>query len=159
MDTTDSVSTMWREYLASLGEKPETTEKRYLAWYFCDNEADAAELADLVLQGVKRATAGLKQSYEHDGEPLPAPGDLSVITDYHGRACGIIRTTAVRVLPFRDVPAEFAAREGEGDGSLEYWRRGHWKFFSRELAAMGRTPDEEMEVVCEDFELVWPPQK
>ena len=53
-----SVARMWREYLATLGEEPSSTGRTYSAWHFCDNEKDADELADLVLQGDKRATAG-----------------------------------------------------------------------------------------------------
>jgi uncharacterized protein YhfF len=149
---------MWRRYLEHLGESPETTEKRYGAWHFCDNEKDADELAELVLRGQKRATASLKRSYEHESEPLPAPGDLSIITDFSGLAKCIIRTRSVEIMPFREVPAEFAYREGEGDRSLEHWRAGHWGFFSRELEEIGEQPTEEMEVICEEFEVVWPPQ-
>ena len=51
---------------------------------------------------------------------------------------------------------EFAAAEGEGDGSLAYWRDAHWAAFSREFAAAGRSPSPDMPVVCERFEVVFP---
>ncbi len=35
---------------------------------------------------------------------------------------------------------EFAASEGEGDKSLEWWRNAHWKFFSRECEDLGIEP-------------------
>jgi len=53
------------------------------------------------------------------------------------------------------VDADFAAREGEGDRSLEYWRSVHWDFFSRNLAAFGILPTEELVLVCETFEKIY----
>ncbi|MCK8115729.1 GNAT family N-acetyltransferase [Anaerosoma tenue] len=128
----------------------------YTAWHFCDNQADADELADLVLAGRKRATAGALWSYEAEGEPLPRPGDLSVVTDWSGTPRCVIRTTSVEVVPFGSVTEEFAAAEGEGDGSLDYWRRAHRAAFEREAVLTGRAPSEEMPVVCERFEVVYP---
>ena len=60
----------------------------------------------------------------------------------------------MEVVPFNEVSAEFAAREGEGDGSLEYWRKAHWAYFSRECGRMGREPIETMPVVCSSFEVL-----
>ena len=41
--------------------------------------------------------------------------------------------------------------EGEGDKSLDYWRKVHIKFFEEEF---GDKFNEDMEVLCEEFELV-----
>ena len=51
---------------------------------------------------------------------------------------------------------EFAATEGEGDASLAFWRDAHWAAFSRELEGIGRSPQADMPVVCERFEVVYP---
>jgi uncharacterized protein YhfF len=64
------------------------------------------------------------------------------------------RFTEVEVVPFNQVSARFAAREGEGDSSLEYWRQAHWAFFSRECQRIGRVPNEQMPVVCCSFEVL-----
>jgi len=53
------------------------------------------------------------------------------------------------------VSEEFAATEGEGDGSLAYWRQAHQAAFSRELGAIGRAVSADMPVVCERFEVVF----
>ena len=128
------------------------------AWHFCDNKSDADELAQLVLVGAKRATAGALWSYEAEGEPLPQSGALSVITDWDGNPCCVIRTVSVEVAAFEDVGDRFAATEGEGDGSLAYWREAHWVAFARSLATVGREPAPDMPVVCEVFEVVFPLQ-
>lgn len=127
----------------------------YSAWHFCDNQADADALVELVLSGQKRATAGLLWSYEEEGEPVPREGDLSIVTDWSGRARCVIRTTSVEVVPFDSVTPEFAAIEGEGDGSLEYWREAHRAAFGRELAAAGKELGPHDLVVCERFEVVY----
>ena len=127
----------------------------YSAWHFCDNKSDADELAELVLAGTKRATAGALWSYEAEGEDLPQVGEFSVITDWDGRARCVILVSSVEVVAFADVTEEFAATEGEGDGSLDYWRRVHLAAFSRELEGLGRAVEPDMPVVCERFEVVF----
>nr|WP_300301623.1 ASCH domain-containing protein [Anaerosolibacter sp.] len=155
MSQSDSVETMWEGYLNSLNEGPCSTEKTYKSWHFCDNEEDANELAELVLKGIKRATASLYLGYEYENEKVPEAGDHSIITDWNGMAQCIIRTKEVTIMPYKEVSEEFAATEGEGDGSLEYWRNAHWSYFSREMEAIGKDPTEDMLVVCEEFEVVY----
>jgi uncharacterized protein YhfF len=58
-------------------------------------------------------------------------------------------------MPFGEVTAEFAAMEGEGDGSLTYWREAHSAYFSRECARNGRVFTENMPVACEQFKVVF----
>ena len=127
------------------------------AFYFDDNQPSADELAALVLAGTKRATAGLLWSHEVEAKPLPRPGDLSIVTNFQGDALCVIETQRVDIVPFNAVSAEFAATEGEGDGSLAYWRRAHTAFFGRECQRLGREPADDMPVVCERFEVVYRP--
>ena len=111
------------------------------AFHFDDNEPSANELAALVLQGRKRATAALLWAHERENKPAPRPGDLSIVTDFAGNAVCVIETVRVDIVAFDEVSAEFAATEGEGDGSLAYWRRAHDEFFGRECGrAWGGSP-------------------
>jgi uncharacterized protein YhfF len=57
------------------------------------------------------------------------------------------------VVPFDEVDADHARDEGEGDGSLEHWRRVHERDFT-EHAAGGFQPD--MPVVLERFRVLYP---
>ncbi len=144
----------WQAFAETQAVDP--TPRFLEAFYFDVNEASANELAALVLAGRKRATASLLWAYEHDQEPLPKPGDLSIVTDYGGTPLCVIETTAVEVTPFEDVGAEFAATEGEGDGSLAYWRDVHDVYFAGECARIGRTPTPDMPVICERFRVIYP---
>ena len=128
-------------------------EADYEAWAFGD---DPDTLAELVRTGVKTATASTYPFYELEGEDLPKAGEYSVILDSKDEAVCIIRTTKVYVTPYRDVTAEQAWKEGEGDRSLNYWRRVHEVFFRKELEAVNLPFTEDMGVVCEEFEVVYP---
>ena len=51
------------------------------------------------------------------------------------------------------VQQERRCRPGEGDRSLEYWRNTHRRFFIEELCKDGLDFNEDMELVCEEFEV------
>jgi uncharacterized protein YhfF len=125
-------------------------------WHFGDSAALARELAELVLRGPKRATAGLLWDAEADPGMMPVLGGYSLVTDHAGAPLLILRTTRVEIRPYDEVDADFAAAEGEGDGSLAFWREAHWNFFSRRCAALGRAPSLDMPVILEWFALVYP---
>ena len=128
-------------------------EAEYEAWAFGD---DPDTLAELVRTGVKTATASAYPFYELEGEDLPKAGEYSVILNTKDEAVCVIRTTKVYVTPYCEVTAEQAWKEGEGDRSLDYWRRVHEAFFRKELEAASLTFTEDMGVVCEDFEVIYP---
>jgi uncharacterized protein YhfF len=119
-----------------------------------DSPALSRELLALIISGRKRAGTGLLWAIEHDGEDLPRVGDIEVVIDHAGRPALVTRLTEVDVRAFHLVDARYAAIEGEGDGSLDFWRRAHEAFFARECARIGRTPAPDMPVVCSVFELL-----
>ena len=145
----------FNKFKSALLEEDQRKLPRFDSYYFCADEESANLCADLVLSGDKRATAGLKWSYEAEGESLPEVGLLSVITNWDGVPQCIIEVTSVEVMPYNKVSADFAFEEGEGDKSLEFWRRVHWKFFSKECEEIGREPTQDMPVVLEQFKIHW----
>jgi uncharacterized protein YhfF len=150
-----SVKEMWTNYLMSIGHDIVNTNKEYISWHFCDNEEDANNLAELVKQGIKRATTGLYYLYEIEGDTLPKDGDLNIIIDWQGKAQCIIETKKVTILPFENVTEEFAKIEGEGDMSLKYWQEVHINAFNRHLKNYKMKFSKDMLVVCEEFETVY----
>jgi uncharacterized protein YhfF len=143
----------WQAFAST--QKVDPTSRFSEVFFFDDNEPSANELATLVLSGIKRATAALLWAHEQENEPVPKPGDLSIVTKFDGEPVCVIETRRVEVVAFEDVTDEFAATEGEGDGSLEYWRRVHDAFFERECRRLQREPSSRMPVVCERFEVVF----
>lgn len=123
----------------------------YYSWAFCGGGPLADKLADLVVKGIKTATSSAHGVYLKDGTPLPTVGELCMILRDDGEPACVIRITEVRICKFREVTAEHAFNEGEGDRSLEYWREVHREFFTMELEEHGIIFDEDALVVCETF--------
>jgi uncharacterized protein YhfF len=153
MSIPPSIAAFWQDFCTEVGE--DRSARFFEAFHFHDNEAGANELAQLVLAGVKRATACLAWTYGNAGVSPPKPGSLSVVTCWDGKPMCVIETLEIEVLPFEQVTPEFAASEGEGDRSLDYWRRVHWAYFGRECARIGREPSQVMPVVCERFSVIY----
>ena len=123
------------------------------AWAF---GVEPDQLADLVLKGEKTATASAYDLYQINDEPIPQVGTFDVILDSQGRAVCIIKVTKVTVVPFNQVSAEHAFKEGEGDKSLAYWRQVHEELFTEWMAEAGLSFSEETGVVLEEFRKVYP---
>ena len=126
------------------------------AWAFGDNPTLADELLGLVLDGRKRATATAVPELEAEGEELPTVGELSIVLDGAGHPRALIRTTHVDVVPMGEVTEEFAALEGEDDRTLASWRREHERYWRRVLAGTDVEVDDDLEVLLETFELLYP---
>jgi uncharacterized protein YhfF len=107
------------------------------------SEGVQERLAALVIAGRKRATVWDGR----EGNPT-APGMLWAVM-VAGRAVAVIETVTVGRRRFCDIDAEFAAVEGEGDGSLAFWRAAHEEYFRK---AGGFDP--QMWLWCEGFRLV-----
>lgn len=146
---------MWNSFCSESGI---ATDTPYEAWAFCGGGPDADALAKLVLEGVKTATASALIAYESEGEAVPEPGCFSVILYDNGEAAGVIRDSKVSLVPFRNVSAEHAYKEGEGGRTLEEWREIHKRAFTPDYRAIGKAFDETGICVLEEFELVYPRQ-
>lgn len=140
---------LWNEYKTinpAIGDKIDV-------WAF---GVEPDQLADLVLKGEKTATASVYDLYQIDGEPIPQAGTFDVILDGQGQAVCIIKVTKVAVVPFNQVSAEHAFKEGEGDKSLAYWRKVHEEVFRPWLEEVGFTFNQDSKVVLEEFHKVYP---
>ena len=125
------------------------------AWAF-GVEADL--LADLVLKGEKTATASAYDPQALEDEPLPQVGTFDVVLDSQDQAVCIIEITKVSVQPFKQVSADHAFKEGEGDKSLAYWRQVHEDIFKDWLGEAGLAFTPDSKVVLEEFRKVYPLQ-
>lgn len=110
-----------------------------------------SRLVDLVVNGDKRATAGLLQGdYVDEGEPIEHVGELLAIVDDHGAHVATVRATKVDVCRFDEVPDEFALAEAEGDLDAADFRASHLAFWTR----VGETITADTTVVLLYFDLV-----
>ncbi len=148
----DVVKQFWAEFCnsSSVG-----IDEPYQVWYFGNSAAMADELAELALAGRKVATASLLKTNELRPSDAPIVGGYSVVTDFKGEPKCVLQTTEVQEVLFKDVMPEFAAAEGEGDLSLDYWRTVHRDYFTREAAEQGFEFNDESVVCCEHFRLLY----
>ena len=147
-----SSQALWTRYRSA---HPEAPPSPVGVFHFCDNRNDADLCADLVLRGVKRATATSLAELELAGSPLPQVGDLSIVTRWNGEAVAVILTTRVEIRRFDDIDEDFARLEGEGDGTLTWWRDAHEAYYRRVLQGHGIAVDGRLEIACETFERVF----
>lgn len=107
------------------------------------------KLVDAVLCGEKIATAGLATDFApHTEDPLPKPTDRWQLLGYDDEPVAIVETTAIQVVPARQVDLQFARDEGEGFETVADWRAAHDRFWS------DQTITDETLIVCEHFRLV-----
>ena len=137
-----------KQYLAVKGISMETDGVEIGP--FGDSPQMAERLLGLVLAGKKRATCWACL----DEEP-PEKGELTVMTDWAGEKGCVLQTVRAQRMRFSCVTWELARKEGE-DERFETWREGHARFFAEEGAREGYAFSEDMEIIFEEFRVVWP---
>ncbi|NVN04661.1 ASCH domain-containing protein [Asaia spathodeae] len=131
--------------MSDLLPKPPEDWESLERFSFGDSPALADELLDLVLRGLKTGTCWAAS----DGQQTRI-GKLSVVCDGRDQPRAITQTRSLEKRRYCDVGEDFAAKEGEGDRSLAYWRREHERYFRR-LNQFSET----MELWCEEFAVVF----
>ena len=117
------------------------------------------QLVSAVLAGEKVATTVLLAEYEHDGEPLPKPGQRWAVIDSAGRQVAVVETLEVSVIRLGDADERLAHDEGEGFRSVTEWREAHEGYWREEvLPGLSQPPvlDDDTELMVERFRLVDP---
>ena len=107
-------------------------------------------LIDFIVNGNKRATAGLLNDYAKDSEPIESVGECLAMLDNSNQHVATLRVISVKVSRFIDVPDEFALAEAEGDLNAADFRASHSAYWSR----IGETITDETQIVQVYFELL-----
>ena len=118
-----------------------------------------AKLVAAILDGSKTAATSLLIQYEHEGEPLPEPGERSVVVDSDHHPVAVIEMTSLHVVSLADVDLAHAVDEGEGHTTVSEWRASHERFWhSQEMRSAldddTFTVNDTTPVVLERFRLV-----
>lgn len=113
-------------------------------------------IIDLVLKRDKTGTFGVQLLQEQDPSIAPTLGMDSVMIDMDGTPRGILKTTQLTPVPYRDITEDHLGVEGPGARKLKVWQDIHWPYWSATLEQKGLTPSEDMIIVVEHFDLVYP---
>lgn len=147
----------WNRYLASLTSSERPVDPDVTASHPGGREL-ADELVALYLAGKKWAGSGLVRDYEAAGDPLPQVGRYWMLLDSLDRPRCIVKVTRTEIHRFDQVPEYIAQAEGEGDLSLDYWRKEHARFFAPYLEPLGIMNLDSEPIVTEFFEMVFSPE-
>jgi uncharacterized protein YhfF len=150
-----AAAAMWAAYRAAHSE---VSDEPLVAETFGDSPELADELLQFVLEGSKRATAGMVAEFLAEGEPLPRVGGHWIACDGSGAPRAVLRSVELRLGPLSSVDDQFAWDEGEYDRTLVSWLDGHRRYFHRACAALGIEFSDEIELCFERFRVVWPPE-
>lgn len=109
-----------------------------------------ARLVDFIVNGNKRATAGLLDDYAKESEPIEVVGECLAMLDNSDKHVATLRVTRVEVSRFINVPDEFALTEAEGDLNAADFRASHSDYWSR----IGEAITDDTQIVQVYFELL-----
>ena len=143
-------------YLALQTQKEKSDIPEPIAEFFCADEYNTNECARLINAGIKRASCSMKSAYDIENEPYPVVGRLTVVLDWEENPVCIIKLTDVSICAFNEVSRDFAESEGEGDGTYEWWKSAHIKFFTEYAEQIGEVFTEQSDLILERFEKVFP---
>jgi 5-formyltetrahydrofolate cyclo-ligase len=144
----------WNTYRASIPNKRHLQDVFVSAGY-AGTPQITDELLALYLSGKKSAGSSVMEDFLTAGDPLPQVGNYWIYLNSSGDPSCILRTEKVVMNKFKDVPVEIAIAEGEGDLSLEYWRRVHSELYSPCLVEWGVKSMDEATMVTEFFKIVF----
>ena len=89
------------------------------------------KLVNFIINGNKRATAGLAADYEKKGEEVEFVGECLSMVNTDGNHVATLQVTRVETTRFADVPDEFALAEAEGDLTAADFRASHMEYWTK----------------------------
>jgi uncharacterized protein YhfF len=111
---------------------PDEEARYFLPMSIGSTPETADEGPVLILNGTKTITSSPFWDYP-DGK-IPFVGALGVLLDGSRRPRGIVETTQIEIMPFGAITEEMARAYGEGERTVEWWRRVMGAFYRASAA-------------------------
>lgn len=153
MEKTDVTDAFWQDVKAAVPDAGETYGVRRLG----ANQRMAEIIYDLVKSGEKTGTFGLKMMHDRDPANTPSEGSTTVFVDFDGQPHAAVRVLSLTPTAYKDITEDHLVVEGPGARKLKTWQEIHWPHWTNLLAPHGLEPREDMTVMVERFELLYPP--
>ncbi len=109
-----------------------------------------SRIIDFVINGNKRATAGLIDEYRTEDEQFEHVGEKLAMLDNDMNHVATLLVTRVELCRFGDVPDEFALAEAEGDLNASDFRASHMDSWSKQ----GESVDNDTQLILIYFDLL-----
>ena len=145
-----TVEEFWKDYLVQ--SEDQGTELQISMF---GDESSCDELVALIASGKKTAGSSLLKDYLSCDEQPPEVGRISLVVDSKGQPVCIIEITDVIQYAFKDVSEAIAMAEGEGDLSVEYWKKVHADFFNESKEALAIDSLDDEIIVTEFFKVIY----
>lgn len=108
----DIYTDFWTVFLEETGTSPNAMVSRYT--YFGHSEEESVSALEQLLSGEKTAISHCIPDYLTKKQPLPRIGDFTMVTDFYGNPCCILKTTDVLIAPLPEVPEPWIQYEHPG---------------------------------------------
>ncbi|MBL8628621.1 MAG: ASCH domain-containing protein, partial [Rhodospirillaceae bacterium] len=108
-------------------------EGSYRVRQFGRDTERSARILSLIAAGEKTVTFTSPWIYEGKPALTPVVGQYTVVNDFADMPTLVLRTTALKTLPYSQVDETDAQYEGPSVRTREAWRRVHWDFFTDAL--------------------------
>ncbi|OUR99521.1 hypothetical protein A9Q84_00445 [Halobacteriovorax marinus] len=147
---TDSIRKFWLDFIKANPKLEYLKASSIDAWSFGNTSEMADDLVSLVLAGKKTATCSLLRAYQGYEDEIPKVGVYSLICDGENNPKCIVFYTDTFLCKYNEITEKHAYEEGEGNRTLEHWRKVHTEFFSE----YGGFHEEDI-LLCERFKVVY----
>lgn len=148
----DQIKKYWQNYLSCAVDVPQNPKVEFS---IAGNDEIADQLLDLYLSGKKRAGSSLLKGYQYSDFSIPEIGNYWIILNGQKEPKCIAKTIQIETYQFDQVPEKVAIAEGEGDLSLDYWRKAHINFFTPFLKNWKINDLEKEQIIVEYYEVVF----
>lgn len=149
----DIYGDFWQAFLEQTGTETTDAVSRYT--YFGESEEETVTALEQLLSGEKTAIAHCIPDYLSTRKPMPKIGDYTMVTDFYGNPCCILRAEDVTIAPMPEVPAELMQAESPGI-SREVWLAGKQAEYRKLSKGSGFHFHEEIPVLLEHVQVVFP---
>lgn len=152
MEKTAATEAFWNAAKAAGADLGDTYWVRRMG----GNQETVDIIINLVLKGDKRGTFGVKVLQDRQPEIKPTIGMDSIMVDMDGKPHGVLKTTQLTPVPYQEITEDHLVVEGPGARNLKVWQDIHWPYWASTLEQQGLEPSEDMVIVVEHFDLVYP---
>jgi uncharacterized protein YhfF len=136
--------------------RPNERIDSYKVRTFGNSAAISDVIVPLILSRAKTGTFALESEFERAPSEAPRVGDNYVVTHFGGDPVLLYRLTEVERVPFSDISHAHVQVEGPNARTVPVWREIHWAYWGGILRAQGREPSEDMPVLFQRFEVIFP---